>query len=67
VKTQNGTIKRIGKSWYGRWREDTIVEGRIQRVQRFVKLADFDDRYRAKAEPRKPLLPQTRTRKSLRR
>jgi hypothetical protein len=55
VKTQNGTIKRIGKSWYGRWREDAIVEGKVQRVQRFVKLAEFDDRYRAKADVR-PLL-----------
>jgi integrase len=57
VKTQNGTIKRIGKSWYGRWREDAIVEGKIQRVQRFVKLAEFDDRYRAKADVR-PLLAE---------
>jgi len=57
VKTQNGTIKRIGKSWYGRWREDAIVEGKIKRVQRFVKLAEFDDRYRAKADVR-PLLAE---------
>jgi len=57
VKTQNGTIKRIGKSWYGRWREDAIVGGKIQRVQRFVKLAEFDDRYRAKADVR-PLLAE---------
>jgi hypothetical protein len=57
VKTQNGTIKRIGKSWYGRWREDAIVDGQIQRVQRFVKLAEFDDRYRAKADVR-PLLAE---------
>jgi hypothetical protein len=57
VKTQNGTIKRIGKSWCGRWREDAIVNGTIQRVQRFVKLAEFDDRYRAKADVR-PLLAE---------
>lgn len=57
MKTQNGTIKRIGKSWYGRWREDAIVDGTIQRVQRFVKLAEFDDRYRAKAAVR-PLLAE---------
>ncbi|HSY33908.1 MAG TPA: hypothetical protein VLA42_18150 [Verrucomicrobiae bacterium] len=57
MKTQNGTIKRIGKSWYGRWREDAIVDGQVQRVQRFVKLAEFDDRYRAKADVR-PLLAE---------
>src|SRR5450432_3800688 len=57
MKTQNGTIQRIGKSWYGRWREDAIVGGKIQRVQRFVKLAEFDDRYRAKADVR-PLLAE---------
>lgn len=57
MKTQIGTIKRIGKSWYGRWREDAIVEGKIRRVQRFVKLAEFDDRYRAKADVR-PLLAE---------
>ena len=57
IKTQNGTIKRIGKSWYGRWREDAIVDGKIQRVQKFVKLADVDDRYRTKADVR-PLLDE---------
>ena len=57
MKTQNGTIKRIGKSWYGRWREDAIVDGKIRRVQRFAKIADFDDRYRTKADVR-PLLDE---------
>jgi integrase len=57
IKTQSGTIKRIGKSWYGRWREDAIVDGKIQRVQKFVKLAEFDDRYRTKADVR-PLLAE---------
>ena len=37
--------------------EDAIVEGKIQRKQRFVKLAESDDRYRAKADVR-PLLAE---------
>jgi len=55
MKTQNGTIKKIGRSWYGRWREDAIVDGQLKRVQRFEKLAEVDDRYRSKADVR-PLL-----------
>jgi integrase len=55
MKTQNGTIKKIGRSWYGRWREDAIVDGRVKRVQKFEKLAEVDDRYRSKADVR-PLL-----------
>jgi integrase len=57
MKTQNGTIKRIGRSWYGRWREDAIVNGQLKRQQRFVKLCDCDDRYRSKADVR-PLLAE---------
>ena len=57
MRTQNGTIKRIGRSWYGRWREDAIVNGQLQRQQRFVKLCDCDDRYRCKADVR-PLLAE---------
>lgn len=55
MKTQNGTIKKIGRSWYGRWREDTLVDGQVKRVQKFEKLAEVDDRYRSKADVR-PLL-----------
>ena len=55
MKTQNGTIKRLGKSWCGRWREDVIENGQTVRKQRFEKLCDVDDRYRAKADVR-PLL-----------
>jgi integrase len=57
MKTQNGTIKRIGKSWYGRWREDAIVDGQLKRKQRFEKLCEVDDRYRSKADVR-PLLAE---------
>jgi hypothetical protein len=55
VKTQNGTIKKIGRSWYGRWREDALVDGQVKRIQKFEKLAEVDDRYRSKADVR-PLL-----------
>lgn len=57
MKTQNGTITRIGRSWYGRWREDVIVNGQTLRKQRFDKLCEVDDRYRAKADVR-PLLTE---------
>lgn len=57
MKTQSGTIKRIGGSWYGRWREDVIEHGRTVRKQRFLKLCEVDDRYRTKADVR-PLLAE---------
>jgi integrase len=57
LKTQTGTIKRIGGSWYGRWREDVIEKGQTVRKQRFEKLCEVDDRYRTKADVR-PLLTE---------
>lgn len=57
MKMQHGTIKRIGASWYGRWREDVIDNGQTIRKQRFEKLCDVDDRYRTKADVR-PLLAE---------
>lgn len=57
MKTQNGSIKRIGKSWYGRWREDVIENGQTVRRQRFEKLCEVDDRYRTKGDVR-PLLAE---------
>jgi integrase len=60
-KTQQGSLKKIGKSWFARWREDVISDGTtrdyrkgvvpkgdIARVQRNAKICDFDDRYRSK-------------------
>lgn len=61
MKTQNGTIKKIGRSWYGRWREDAIVDGKVKRVQKFEKLADVDDRYRSKVDVRPLLAERLRT------
>ena len=57
MKTQSGSIKRIGGSWYGRCREDVIESGQIVRKQRFEKLCEVDDRYRTKADVR-PLLAE---------
>jgi integrase len=57
LKIQTGSIKRIGKSWYGIWREDVIENGQTVRKQRFQKLCDVDDRYRTKADVR-PLLAE---------
>ena len=57
MKTQTDSIKRIGGSWYGRWREDVIEKGQAVRKQRFEKLCEVDDRYRTKADVR-PLLAE---------
>lgn len=58
---QNGYIWKIGRSWYGRWYEDALVEmngGReLVRRQRSRKLADYCDRYRYEADVR-PLLEE---------
>jgi len=61
LKTQTGTIKRIGGSWYGRWREDVIENGQTVRKQRFEKLCEVDDRYRTKADVRPPLTEKLRS------
>lgn len=54
-KHQSGYIWKVGRSWYGRWREDVIEEGAVVRKQRSEKLAEVCDRYRCKAHVR-PLL-----------
>lgn len=56
-KHQEGYIWRQGRSWYGRWREDVLEEGRVVRKQRCEKLADVCDRYRSIADVR-PLLAE---------
>ena len=35
--------KEDSRSWYGRWREDALVDGQVKRVQKFEKLAEVDD------------------------
>ena len=47
----------MGRSWYGRWREDVIENGAAIRKQRSEKLADVCDRYRTMRDVR-PLLDE---------
>jgi len=54
---QNGTIHRIGKAWYGRWREEVLKDGKVVSVQRNRKLVDYSDRYRTESDVR-PLLDE---------
>ncbi len=55
VRQQRGYIWRKGRSWYGRWWEDILVDSRIVRKQRAKKLADYGDHYRCESDVR-PLL-----------
>jgi integrase len=57
ARQQSGYIWKVGGSWYGRWREDVLQEGRVVRKQRSAKLVDVSDRYRTKADVR-PLLAE---------
>ncbi len=57
ARQQTGYIWKVGGSWYGRWREDVLEEGRVVRKQRSAKLAEVSDRYRCKADVR-PLLAE---------
>lgn len=57
ARQQLGYIWKLGGSWYGRWREDVLEEGRVVRKQRSAKLADVCDRYRTKSDVR-PLLAE---------
>ncbi|HEV1993872.1 MAG TPA: hypothetical protein VGR03_06050 [Candidatus Acidoferrum sp.] len=52
---QEGYIWRKGHSWYGRWWDDVIEDGRIVRKQRSRRLAIYCDRYRSEKDVR-PLL-----------
>jgi integrase len=54
-RQQNGYIWKEGGSWFGRWREDVLVDGRVVRKQRSKKLVDYCDRYRSESDVR-PLL-----------
>jgi integrase len=57
TRHQTGYIWRVGRSWYGRWREDVIENGRVVRKQRSEKLAEVCDAYRTKRDVR-PLLEE---------
>ena len=56
-RQQIGYIWKVGRSWFGRWREDMLEDGRVVRKQRSAKLADVCDRYRSEADVR-PLLAE---------
>src|SRR5262249_42578903 len=47
---QKGQIFRRGKSWFVRYRENSTEDGQIVRRQKCVKLANYSDRYRTKAD-----------------
>jgi hypothetical protein len=47
---QTGYVWKVGRSWFGRWRENTIEDGRVIRKQRSMKLAEVCDRFRSKAD-----------------
>lgn len=54
---QRGHIFRKGRSWFGRWWDETIVDGEIVRRQRCKKLADVCDRFRTSKDVQ-PLLDE---------
>jgi integrase len=56
-RQQAGYIWKVGRSWFGRWRENVLENGGVVRKQRCAKLADVCDRYRSKADVR-PLLAE---------
>jgi integrase len=55
ARQQSGYIWKVGRSWYGRWREDVFENGQVVRKQVSGKLAEVCDRFRSKADVR-PLL-----------
>lgn len=55
ARQQLGYIWKVGRSWYGRWREDVFENGQVVRKQVSGKLAEVCDRFRSKADVR-PLL-----------
>jgi integrase len=57
MKSQQGYIWRVGRSWYGRWYRDEIKQGARVRRQHSEKLAEFGDHYRSEKDV-KPLLAE---------
>jgi integrase len=57
TKHQTGYIWRVGKSWFGRWYENQLVDGVMVRRQHSEKLCEYSDRYRSKKDV-KPLLAE---------
>ena len=59
-RQQTGYVWRVGNSWFGRWREDVLEDGKIVRKQRSAKLAEVSDRYRTESDVRPLLLEKLR-------
>ena len=57
MRHQSGYIWRENGAWYGRWRENVLIEGQVVRKQRSKKLAEVSDRYRTESDVR-PLLDE---------
>ena len=56
-RQQTGYIWRVGNSWFGRWREDVLEDGKVVRRQRSKRLADYCDRYKTERDVQ-PLLDE---------
>lgn len=54
---QDGYIWKKGSAWYGRWYEDVLIGGQVQRKPRARKLAPYNDRYRNEKDVR-PILDE---------
>jgi hypothetical protein len=47
---RQGSVHRKGDSWFLRYRDDFVVDGKTVRKQVVVKLADYSDRYRRESD-----------------
>src|SRR5712692_5495650 len=47
---QTGYVFRNGSSWFLRYRDNFVIEGKIVRKQKCIKLADISDRYRRESD-----------------
>lgn len=47
---QQGFVFRKGDSWFLRYRDNFLIDGKLVRKQKCVKLADYGDRYRCESD-----------------
>src|SRR5271168_1878726 len=57
TRHQSGYIWKIGKSWFGRWYRDELVNGAVTRKQHSERLCAVSDTYRNDSDVR-PLLDE---------
>jgi integrase len=57
TRHQTGYVWRVGRSWFGRWYENQVIDGVTVRRQHAEKLCEYCDRYRSKKDVR-PLLDE---------